>query len=157
MKPVFFIKIFLFFPFLLTALFLAAGITNYHTGKSRVLSHTETLKADPLTLKVAAIFETKCMDCHSTKGELPFYAKLPLVQSWISEHIEEGLEEFDLEKEFFESEPGNYSGRTLRHIREVIEDNSMPLVSYRVLHWGSNITPSERALILDWLQQQNPG
>lgn len=148
------LKFFLLLPLLLTAIFLAVGIVNYRHDQARRTPLSDALQTDAVTRQVAKILEIKCLDCHSSKGSLPFYAGLPWIKGMISEHIEEGMDEFDLDTEFFGRAPGNYSDRTLHHIEEVVEENSMPLVSYRAFHWGSSLTAGEQAMLLSWISQQ---
>jgi len=154
MKHNYIMKIFLISPVIIAVLFLTAGGINYRIDKQRLTPRADALEASPETKAIGKIFERKCLDCHSSRGQTPFYASFPLIKRLISKDIQEGLEEFNFDTEFFNKQDGDYAFKTLHHLEEVIEENEMPPAAYRWLHWTTRVSENERALILNWLSRQ---
>ena len=99
---------------------------------------------------VKPIFEQSCFDCHSEYTDYPWYHSLPIIKGILDGHIEEAREYVDLSPDF----PFEGKGTTLEilgEIREVIEEEEMPLLSYRLLHWGSLIDGAERDSVFTWI------
>ncbi|UCG61451.1 MAG: heme-binding domain-containing protein [Candidatus Zixiibacteriota bacterium] len=96
------------------------------------------------------IFEHSCFDCHTDATDYPWYHKLPLVKGMIDDHIAEGREHLDMSNDFPFSGEGNVL-ELLEEIKEEIEDEEMPLRSYRLLHWGTLIDGKQRDSVFQWI------
>ena len=105
---------------------------------------------DPLLEKVVSIFEQKCLDCHSDKAVLPFYAKVPIASSIIGKDIQLGTERLNAPLECFGPVPA--SEAVLAKIQRVIELGSMPPDDYRLMHWGSGLTGGDKAALMAWIR-----
>jgi len=100
---------------------------------------------------VQPILKTACYDCHSNNTQYPWYANIQPVRSFLDWHIKEGKEELNF------SEFGSYSHRRqinkLKAIRNSINDGSMPLSSYTLIHKNARLSAAEKALIINWAEK----
>ena len=103
------------------------------------LNMTDTL-FDKLTLA--------CLDCHSNTTIYPWYAKLSPLNFWLNGHIKGGQKHLNF------SEWSNYDENRKEHslsdVAEVINDNRMPLKSYKLVHRTSILTDGEKAALIEW-------
>lgn len=99
---------------------------------------------------VQAILQKSCYDCHSNNTRYPWYAILQPGAWWMASHIEEGKAELNFD------EFGNYSKRRqlskLKAIQGSIEDESMPLPSYTVIHRRASLSETDQKLLKDWFE-----
>lgn len=101
--------------------------------------------------KIANRIKTSCYDCHSNSTNYPWYSKIQPINMLINQHIEEGKEDLNL------SEFGKYSDRRkkskLKSMINQIENDEMPLTSYKLLHWNSTFSEKEKKEVLDILSE----
>lgn len=101
---------------------------------------------------IEPILKNSCYDCHSANTNYPWYHRLPIVGGMMDSHIKEGREHLDFTDGFpFGGEVDQVE--LLREIREEIEDGKMPLLSYRLMHWGSKIEGAPQDSIFHWIDQ----
>ena len=109
----------------------------------------------PLNEQVYEIFtDGGCLSCHSADPEVPFYAKLPVAGDIIMADIDSGYRAFDMTK-FMEQLKADeeVNAVELAKVEKVVLDDRMPMPKYYLVHWGSSITASKRAVVLDWVAQ----
>lgn len=110
------------------------------------------------TLGHKAVFvldEAGCVLCHSKNAHLPFYAKIPLVNIPIKADIARGLKFFDMTEAVEDIKAGKPVNETaLSKIEYAVESGSMPPAAFKAVHWKSNITDGEKAVILEWIASQ---
>jgi len=99
---------------------------------------------------VQAILQNSCYDCHSNNTRYPWYATLQPGAWWMASHIEEGKAELNFD------EFGNYSKRRqlskLKAIQGSIEDESMPLPSYTIIHRSASLSKTDQILLKNWIE-----
>ncbi len=101
---------------------------------------------------VKLILENSCFDCHSKSTDYPWYHSIPIISGMIDDHIAEGLEHLDMSQDF--PFAGNEDGlKLLGEIKEEIEEDEMPLFSYRLLHWGKLIEGGQRDSLFSWIDE----
>ena len=99
---------------------------------------------------VRHIFERSCFDCHSSLGNYPWYYEIPGIKGMIDDDIKEAMEQFDLSNDFpFKSK--HDQTELLEDIKTEIEENEMPLISYRMMHWGRLIEGAQRDSVFEWI------
>lgn len=103
--------------------------------------------AIPATLHQTLI--TKCYDCHSNNTHYPWYFHIQPIGWWLAAHVHEGKEELNFS--LFKTYKTERANHKLEEIGEVIEEGSMPLKAYTVLHRDAEITTEEARQIKDWL------
>jgi hypothetical protein len=108
-------------------------------------------KLYPVPDSVMNILKSACYDCHSNNTHYPWYGNIQPFAWYLNKHITEGKRELNLD------EFGNYSVRQqkskLKSITSQIEDNEMPLTSYKLLHNKARLNNNEKQLIINWAKQ----
>jgi hypothetical protein len=90
--------------------------------------------------------QNACYDCHSNQSEWPWYSYVAPA-SWLVAHdVEEGREHLN----FTEWDRPNEEAE---EILEEVEEGSMPLTKYVLLHPEANLSAAERQTLLAGLEQ----
>ena len=104
----------------------------------------------PVSQQVAAILEQNgCYSCHSGQDGTPFYAKLPFADPILA-HVEIGTRFWDLRREDLE----NPSEVLLAKLQHSVTSGNMPLVEYKLIHWGTGFNKAEKSLLTEWILSQ---
>lgn len=98
--------------------------------------------------RLDGILKRSCYDCHSNTTRYPWYAEVQPFGWWLAGHISEGKEELNF------NEFGNYSRRRqlskLKAVANSIEDGTMPLSSYTLIHSNAKLSATEKKLMISW-------
>ena len=98
---------------------------------------------------VQAVLQNSCYDCHSNNTRYPRYATFQPGAWWMASHIDEGKGELNFD------EFANYSKRRqlskLKAMQGAIEDESMPLPSYTLIHRDAILSEKNKKLLKDWI------
>jgi hypothetical protein len=120
-------------------------------NQSRKVLLADITNVYPVPDKVQAILKNSCYDCHSNNTRYPWYSHIQPWGWWLASHIRKGKEELNF------TEFGNYSKRRqqskLKSIGNSIEDETMPLPSYTLIHRGAKLSKEDKTLILDWAER----
>ena len=106
--------------------------------------------------KIAKVFfNNGCQYCHTPSAELPFYARIPLVDSMMQNDIKGGNRVFLLNK-LLEGlkNPSKLSEVDFAKLERVIENGEMPIAKFRHIHWGSRPDEDEKTTLLNWIREQ---
>ena len=121
---------------------------NYNNGDALFPASIETSHKVPAD--VAAILKTSCYDCHSNHTTYPWYANIQPVSKWLGNHVNEGKGELNF------SEFGIYSLRRQYHkleeIAEQVEENEMPLSSYKLIHRNASLNETQKKTLSSWVK-----
>jgi hypothetical protein len=98
---------------------------------------------------VEPLLKRACFDCHSDQTVFPWYHHLPLVAQYLDNHVEEARHHIDFSKGF------PFTGRApiifrVRGIGRTVQNGSMPLWDYKLMHPASHLTDAEKKVITDW-------
>jgi hypothetical protein len=100
---------------------------------------------------VMYVLKNTCFDCHSNNTIFPWYSNVQPVGWLMARHIRKGREELNF------SEFGSYSTRRqlskLNGITNSINDDIMPLSSYKLMHKNSILSTYEKEMLIKWVQQ----
>ena len=100
---------------------------------------------------VKALLENACYDCHSNNTRYPWYANIQPTGWWLAGHIKEAKGDLNF------SEFGGYEQRKqlskLEGIAAVVEEDIMPLRSYKLMHKDARLSTNEKNLLIDWARQ----
>lgn len=111
---------------------------------------TDILNLYPVPAEVQSVLKNACYDCHSNNTHYPWYAYVQPVRLFLDKHVRDGKEELNF------SEYGGYSTKKqfnkFRSIAEAVENQTMPLKSYRFMHAAAKLTETERGMILKWVE-----
>jgi hypothetical protein len=88
-----------------------------------------------------------CYDCHSNSTNYTWYFNIQPIGLMMNKHIMEGREELNFSN--FEINPDK-----MKEIAEVIEENEMPLKSYRMLHKKARLDDTRKKEIIEWAEME---
>jgi hypothetical protein len=118
-------------------------------NKSGQMSPTDITKVLIVPQNVQGVLKTSCYDCHSNDTRYPWYSFIQPGAWWMAHHIEVGKKNLNF------SEFGIYSKRKqqnkLRSIANSIEDKTMPIGAYIVMHGDAKLSKDKKELIVEWV------
>lgn len=99
---------------------------------------------------VKSVLKASCYDCHSNNSHYPWYAEIQPAGWWLASHIKRGKSELNFDQF------GEYSKRRqdskLKSIANSIEDGTMPLRSYTLIHTKAKLSKEEKMRIKNWVK-----
>ncbi|MEI6487447.1 MAG: heme-binding domain-containing protein [Bacteroidota bacterium] len=101
--------------------------------------------------EVRTILEKSCYDCHSNSTVYPWYTNIQPLGWWISNHVNEGKEEFNFSE--FNAYKLKRKLHKMKKLKEEIEENEMPLTSYTLIHTGSKLSEEQKTQLLNWVSE----
>ncbi len=103
--------------------------------------------------KAGPIFLNKCLDCHSSKTQKPFYMGFPIAKDIIAQDIAHAMGALNMEKTLFKPglPPPAYA---LAQIEYVVEEGNMPPHRYRALHWDAGLSADDKKMIREWIDSE---
>ena len=109
---------------------------------------------------VKPIFAQKCLPCHSSASELPWYGRIPVPYfgNPVAQDMDDGLRHFDLTSEEMVPHGDPWLGpqSKLRALRSVVQAKSMPPRLYLFVHGAARLTDAESEIILRWIDASLP-
>ena len=119
-----------------------------HNISGQVLP-TDMAKTINVPDKILSILKNSCYDCHSNDTRYPWYINIQPMGWIMADHIKTGKANLNF------SEFGTYSKRKqankLRSLAETINDGSMPISSYSIMHTDAKLSEENKKLITDWV------
>lgn len=96
------------------------------------------------------VFEHGCYDCHSSFTKYPWYHKLPIIKGLIDSDIKEARRQVDFSKGFPFTGKGSQADM-LKGMLDEIQSGDMPPFTYRMVHWGRQITGAGKDSVTSWI------
>jgi hypothetical protein len=121
-------------------------IERNHTTRPPV---SDLFEARAAPDEVRTAIEHACYDCHSDHTRYPWYASVQPIGWWLGRHIKQG--KADLNFSEFNSYSPKKAARKLEESYDDIDENEMPLRSYRWLHPEARLSPDQKQAVLNWL------
>ena len=119
-----------------------------HNTSGQVLP-TDITKTINVPDKILDVFKKSCYDCHSNDTRYPWYINIQPMGWIMADHIKTGKANLNF------SEFGSYSKRKqankLRSLAETINDGSMPISSYTIMHTDAKLSEENKKLITGWV------
>jgi len=111
-------------------------------------------KATPMNVpqneQVMAILEQNdCFVCHSQDGKMPFYFSFPVMKQQMEQHVLHAQRFVDLKEAM--ADPKNVDEATLAKIEHAMLNNTMPIIQYKMVHWGTGFNKKERGILAEWI------
>ena len=101
---------------------------------------------------VKDVLKVSCYDCHSNTTLYPWYSNIQPGGWLLANHVKNGRSALNF------SEFGSYSQRKqtskLKAIVNSLNDGTMPLKSYSLIHRDARLTNDEKTLIINWATGQ---
>ncbi|HXV76568.1 MAG TPA: cytochrome c peroxidase [Candidatus Polarisedimenticolaceae bacterium] len=126
---------------------LALPLINLAVGLPRS-PLAEIAATDPHPTAAARVIARKCVHCHTSQPELPFYARVPFAARLIDRDIREGSRRVDYLAGL--TDAAAPSEVLLAKTDRVIEQRTMPPTRFVMLHWGLDLTNEDRAALSAW-------
>lgn len=95
--------------------------------------------------------QNSCYDCHSNSTRYPWYNRVQPIAWFLEKHIKEGKEALNFSN--WDSLSDRQKNSKLNSIIKQIEQNEMPLKSYKLLHRETKITPDEKMQLVDYFKK----
>jgi hypothetical protein len=109
---------------------------------------TDLTKTVNVPNDVQIVLRKACYDCHSNNTNYPWYMNVQPMGWVMASHIKDGKENLNF------SEFGSYSNRKqankLRAILQSIDEGSMPISSYTMIHTDAKLDKNSKELIKGW-------
>jgi hypothetical protein len=131
--------------------FIAIQFFRPVLNKSNQVPDTDISKIVTTSDSVLFFLKNACYDCHSNNTIYTWYSNIQPMGWLMANHIRKGKKELNF------SEFGSYSQRRqlskLDGITNSMKDNIMPLKSYKIMHKNAQLSTSEKALLINWVQR----
>lgn len=118
-----------------------------HNTSGQVLS-TDITRVVNVPERMLGTFKYACYDCHSNNTRYLWYMNIQPMGWLMANHIKNGKKNLNF------SEFGAYSNRKqankLRAIAKSINEGSMPISSYTMMHADARLGKKDKDLISDW-------
>jgi hypothetical protein len=111
-------------------------------------SHISARYATPQEVK--SILDKSCNDCHSNNTRYPWYASVQPLAWWLNDHVEDGKEEINFDE--FMTLPPKKAHHKMEEVSEMVQEDEMPLKSYRLIHRSAELSPQEKTVLTSWAQ-----
>ncbi|GAC1313673.1 MAG: heme-binding domain-containing protein [Mucilaginibacter sp.] len=111
-------------------------------------------KVYPVPENISAILKRSCYDCHSNHTNYPWYASVQPIRFILDGHIRAGKADLNFD-EFGSYTPRKQRSR-LRAIGESLDEGSMPLSSYTIIHRDAILSKEDKRLLADWIKSVSP-
>lgn len=105
----------------------------------------------PVPQNVSRILSTSCNDCHSNNTKYPWYGNIQPVALWLEDHIKDGKKHLNFDE--FNTYAAERKVKKLREIIEVIDEDEMPLSSYTIVHRDASLSPEDKKILTDWVNE----
>lgn len=131
--------------------FVAIQFIQPARNKSTQVLPTDIINLVSVPDQVSGILQNSCYDCHSNNTRYPWYSFIQPGGWLMASHIRKGKTDLNF------SEFGSYSTRKqqgkLQAITNSINDKTMPLRSYTLLHSAAKLSADEKVVLLDWVKR----
>ena len=130
--------------------FIAIQFIQPTRNNSQQVLPTDISKTYSISKNVNNILKKSCYDCHSNNTDYPFYSFIQPIRWQIEKDIKNGKEKLNF------SEFGSYSPRRQiskwRDIVNRINDGTMPLSSYKLIHKNARLTKEDKEVLFNWIE-----
>jgi hypothetical protein len=101
--------------------------------------------------EAGSILKTSCYDCHSNETRYPWYSNIAPAKWLIIRDVSNGREELNFSN--WKSLSIKDKIKLLDKIAEEVEDSSMPLPIYTLIHRDATLNEESRKILIDWTEQ----
>jgi mono/diheme cytochrome c family protein len=107
---------------------------------------------EQLPENVKEIFKTSCVDCHSNNTNYLWYHKIAPVSWLVNKDVIKGKKELNL-SEWGEMDNYDKIG-AIEDIRQEVEQKTMPIKPYILMHPSAKLTDEEIAVLIAWIDKK---
>jgi len=98
--------------------------------------------------QVNGILKKACYDCHSNNTSYPWYAQIQPVNWYLNKHIKAAKAQLNFDN--FKHYSTRRQLSKLRAIENSVEEGTMPIASYTLIHKNAVLSKSEKKLVMAW-------
>ena len=102
-----------------------------------------------------AILRNQCAGCHSEATRWPLYSRVAPMSWLIERDVADGRKHMNLSQ--WQTLTVNRQQVLLQEIVRQVRQGSMPPIQYRLVHWGSTLTPADRAVLIALVANEPTG
>ena len=118
----------------------------------RMMNRPPSAALSPDEQMYQLLADAGCMACHVENPPLPFYADFPMAGKLVKEDIRKAYRAYDIAPMAEAVKNGTLVGQVdLAKVEKVIQDGTMPMAKYYLVHWGAAVSETEKAMFLDWI------
>jgi hypothetical protein len=107
---------------------------------------------EQLPENVKEILKTSCVDCHSNNTNYLWYHNIAPVSWLVNKDVLKGKKEMNF-SEWGEMDDYDKIG-AIEDIRQEIEQKTMPIKPYIIMHWDAKLTDEEVAVLTAWIEKK---
>jgi len=141
----------------LAALIVLAGLAQRLIGQRPRPMPDGAAAVDAAAREILA---AKCNDCHDHTRPVPFYGNLPVMGALVRKDIRDGVRHFDIADKSHLGPDATAEEKAadpvpfawMNKLRHTLADGSMPPIQYKLMHWGSALNDSEKAILDAWIR-----
>jgi len=116
------------------------------------ITENHIFKQEQLPENVQFTITNACLDCHSNNTKYPWYDRIAPVSWMVNKHVIQGKDELNF------SEWGEFDAYdkivALEDIRHEIEQKTMPLKAYVMIHREAKLSEEQVASMLAWIDKK---
>ncbi|MFO7894233.1 MAG: heme-binding domain-containing protein [Longimicrobiales bacterium] len=102
--------------------------------------------------EVLQILRQSCYDCHSHETAWPWYASVAPSKWLVRSHVEDARS--DLNFSTWNHYDADEAAHKWEEVAEEVEEEHMPLRSYRIIHRDARLTDADRERLVEWAARQ---
>lgn len=139
---------------LLSTAIVAFVVIQFFQPEKNVNTDSQNLilKHEQIPENVQVILKNACFDCHSDNTKYLWYHQISPISWMINNHIIKGKKELNF------SEWGKFDTYdkigALEDIRQELEQKTMPLKQYVILHREAKLSDDDRAAVIAWIDKK---
>jgi hypothetical protein len=114
---------------------------------------TDLIQVAQVPDTLASIFLHSCYDCHSNRTHYPWYGHVAPFSWYLNHHIKEAKEHMNLSSWGIMDRAQKI--KQLDEICEEVQDGSMPLKSYTLIHRSSKLSERDVQAICSWTEAES--
>lgn len=133
---------------------LAFVIIQFFQPEKNISNDDQNLifNKEQLPEQVKNVLTNSCIDCHSDNTKYLWYHKIAPVSWLVSNDIKKGKKELNLSKW---GEMDKYDKiSALEDIRQELEQKTMPIKAYVIMHRKAKLTDEDRAAMFTWIDKK---
>lgn len=144
----------LLFKIIFTIVIIAFAAIQFFQPEKNIgeISKDHIFRQEQLPENVQLTIQNACLDCHSNNTRYPFYDRIAPVSWMVSKHVIEGKKELNF------SEWGTLDAydkiKALEDIRQELEQNTMPLKAYVVMHREAKLSEEQKTALFFWIDKK---
>ena len=112
---------------------------------------TDFIAATQPPPEVAAMLRSACYDCHSDVTRWPWYSRIAPMSWQIAQDVNEGRQHINLSEWPADAD---LARKKIENMSDEVDDGSMPLAKYTLIHKDARLTEAQRTALTQWLDGQ---